>query len=125
MDLFPTACEAAGVGLDHAIEGRSILPTLLGASQDFSDRHLYWVRREGGSWGDRRYLGLDYHAVRKGDLKLLHNDPFSPLELFDLRQDPKEEHNLSESRQPEVKSLARLMQAQAQKAGSVPWQKSP
>ena len=120
MDLFPTACEAAGVEVDHEIEGRSMLPTLLGQVQDFSERTYYWVRREGGG----RYRGLDYHAVRRGDLKLLHNAPFLPLELFDLAADSKEEVELSATRQPEFSELAGLMQAQAQQAGAVPWQKS-
>ena len=69
MDLFPTACEAAGVAVDHEIEGLSILPTLKGEEQDFSDRILYWIRKE----GDQQFLGLDQHAVRRGDIKLLHN----------------------------------------------------
>ena len=65
MDLLPTLCEAAGCDLDHVIEGRSILPTLLGQRQDFAERVLYWVRREGSP----RFLGLCQHAVRQGDLK--------------------------------------------------------
>ena len=120
-DLLPTACEAGGVEVDHEIEGRSFLPTLLGQEQDFSDRSCYWVRREGGAWGNRRYLGQDYHAVRRGDLKLLHNDPFAPLELFDIADDMKEERELSESRPDDFKELSQLMQRQVQQAGAVPW----
>ena len=48
MDLFPTVCEAAGAPIAHEIEGRSIWQTLQGEQQDFSDRILYWLRREGG-----------------------------------------------------------------------------
>jgi len=124
-DLLPTACEAACIGVDHEIEGRSFLPTLLGQDQDFSDRSYYWVRREGGAWGDRRYLGQGYHAVRRGNLKLLHNDPFAPLELFDIAGDMKEACELSGSRPDDFKELGQLMQRQVQQAGGVPWQRTP
>ena len=45
MDLYPTICEAAGAKIAHEIDGRSILPTLLGASQPVEDRFLFWMRR--------------------------------------------------------------------------------
>ena len=48
MDLFPTICEAAGVRIEHEIDGRSILPTLTGNSEREEDRVVFWVRREGG-----------------------------------------------------------------------------
>ncbi len=96
MDWFPTICEIAGVPVEHEIEGRSILPLLHGQSVDFSDRLYYWVRREGGSWQGHPYLGLTYHAVRRGNMKLLHNDPFAPLELYNLGDDAVEQHNLAE-----------------------------
>ena len=118
MDLFPTACEAAGSDPEHAIEGRSILPTLLGQRQDYADRVLYWVRREGSP----RFLGLCQHAVRQGDLKLLHNGAFDPLELFDLGGDAKEQNDRVHSHRDEGAALAQLLQREIQKAGGVPWQ---
>ena len=122
MDFFPTICEIAGLELTHTIEGRSILPLLLGSEVDFSDRVYYWVRREGWSL-QRRYVGNDYHAVRKGDMKLLHNDAFSPLELFDLAEDERETTDLSQTNDTDMKDLCRLMQAHIRQAGAVPWQK--
>jgi arylsulfatase A-like enzyme len=123
MDFFPTACEAAGVEVMHEIEARSILPLLQGTAVDFDDRHYYWVRREGGRWRNHDYLGQDYHAVRHGDVKLLHNDPFSPLELYDLAADAAETKDLSASNHPAQANLRRYMQQQVQQAGGVPWQK--
>ena len=78
MDLFPTVCEATGAPIPDNIEGRSIWQTLQGEHQDFSERLLYWLRREGG----QRFLGQCQHAVRRGDIKLLHNSPFEPLETL-------------------------------------------
>lgn len=123
MDLFPTACEAAGKEVGHGIEGRSILPLLMGRGVDFSGRSYYWVRREGGKWKDHNYLGEDYHAVRKGNMKLLHNDPFAPLELYDMGSDQQEQNDLSSTAHPELNNLRGIMQAQVQKAGAIPWQK--
>ena len=125
MDLFPTICDVAGIKISHPIEGKSFLPTLLGQHQGLNDRLLYWIRREGGI-GDRSpMLGLGYHAVRQGDMKLLHNRPLDPLQMFNLIDDPKEQNNLSSINQPDFQALARLMQQQIQQAGAIPWQKTP
>ena len=97
MDLFPTICEAAGADFAHAIDGRSILPTLLGKPQPPEDRPLFWVRLEGG----RRYQGKPYYAARHGDWKLLANDASEPLRLYQLADDPKETTDLTH-RRPEV-----------------------
>jgi arylsulfatase A-like enzyme len=117
MDLFPTLCDVAGVPCKHQIEGRSILPTLRGEEQDACDRVLYWLRREGG----QRFLGLCQHAVRRGDLKLLHNSPFESLELYDLGSDPYETVNRSNADRAAYAELSRVLQAEMQASGGVPW----
>ena len=119
MDLFPTVCEVAGAPIAHEIEGRSIWQTLQGEQQDFSDRILYWLRREGG----QRFLGQCQHAVRRGDTKLLHNSPFEPLELYDLSSDPLETTNGSQTEMDLFREMSQLFQAETQKAGSIPWQR--
>ena len=119
MDLFPTVCEVAGAPITHEIEGRSIWQTLQGEQQNFSDRILYWLRREGG----QRFLGQCQHAVRRGDLKLLHNSPFEALELYDLSSDPLETTNGSQTQMDLFREMSQLLQAETQKAGCVPWQR--
>jgi len=117
MDLFPTICEVAGVKIDHQIDGRSILPTLLGESQPAEDRILFWVRREGGNFGGRAF-----YAARYGDWKLLQNSPFEPMELYNLADDPQEKQPLDEKH----KMYQRLFTAVREhviQAGAVPWQK--
>ncbi|RKU36291.1 N-acetylgalactosamine 6-sulfate sulfatase [Candidatus Poribacteria bacterium] len=119
IDLFPTACEVADVPLTHELEGRSIWPTLQGEQQDFSERVLYWLRRE----GSQRFLGQCQHAVRLGDIKLLHNSPFEPLELYNLSTDALETTNNAQTEAELFREMSGLFQAETQKSGNVPWQR--
>ena len=116
MDLFPTACEIASASVNHEIEGLSILPTLRGENQDFSDRAMYWVRKDGGP----SFLGLNQHAVRRGNIKLLHNSPFEPLELYDLGNDPQEASD--QAKTGAFWEMGELLQTEMQQNGSIPWQ---
>ena len=118
MDLYATFCEVAGVPVKHAIDGRSLLAALRDPAVTTPKRDLFWPRREGGE----RYQGQDYHAVRSGDWKLLYNDPFAPLELYNLKDDPQETRDVSRSNPEVFGRLSALLRGQIQRAGAVPWQ---
>ncbi len=118
MDLYPTVCAAAGAPFTHCIEGRSILPTLLGEPQPLEDRILFFHRREGGD----RYGGLTINAARQGPWKLLQNSPFAPLELYNLERDPLEERDLSNAERQKFRELSAALRVQVQRGGAVPWQ---
>ena len=117
MDLLPTICQAIRVKMEHEIDGRSILPTLLGKAQPAEDRVLFWVRREGGNFGGRAF-----YAARHGDFKLLQNGPFEPPQLYNLTDDPKEEHPL-DKKHPMYQELFDALRDHIIQAGAVPWQK--
>lgn len=118
MDLMPTICEAAGAQPPARIDGRSILAALCGKPADLPPRDLFFIRREGGP-----FFGLTIHAVLRGDMKLVHNSPFGPLELYNLKDDPREERDLAE-KMPKVRTdLARAMQHQVIRSGGIPWNK--
>ena len=119
MDLFLTICDVADVKLDHKVDGRSILPTLLGEAQPAEDRTLFWVRREGGGYGGRAF-----YAARYGDWKLLQNSPFEPLQLYNLADDPKEQQPLNKNHKM-YKQLFTALREHIIEAGAVPWQKYP
>lgn len=119
MDLYPTLVEAAGGAIDHQIPAKSFLPLLLGESMSHADRPLYFVRREGGT----RYGGLTIQAVLLNDWKLLQNSPFEKQELYNLKSDPGEEHNLLDEQPEKYKELNALMMEFIQKGGKVPWQR--
>jgi len=119
MDLYPTICEAAGANINHNIDGRSILPTLLGESQPAEERFLFWVRREGGGYGGRAY-----YAARYDDYKLVQNSPFEPMELYNLKDDPQEQNPLGRNNNM-YQRLFTALRNHIIEAGAVPWQKYP
>jgi arylsulfatase A-like enzyme len=94
-DVLPTAAEIAGVTPPAAIDGVSVLPTLLGRQQDLSDRYLYWEFHERGF----------QQAIRMGDWKAVRLGPDEELELYDLSQDIGEQHNVA-AEHPQV--IARI-----------------
>lgn len=84
-DVLPTAAEIAGVKPPGAIDGVSILPTLLGRSQDMEDRFLYWEFFERGF----------QQAVRWRNWKAIRSAPGRDLELYDLSKDISESNNVA------------------------------
>ena len=84
------------------------------------ERDLFWMRREGGLL----YNGQDYYAVRRGAWKLVHNEPFKTLELYNLEKDPLEQHDAAKENRQVFEELSRALRAHLQRAGAVPWQKS-
>jgi len=118
MDLYPTICEAVGSNVPAGIDGRSILPILTGQEESLPERDLVWVRRE----GNMTYRARDYYALRRGDWKLVQNSPFEDYELYNLREDPREQTNLADA-EPEVyRSLVESLMQHIQGAGRIPWQ---
>ena len=120
MDIFPTVCEAAGVKIDHEIDGRSFLPTLLGRQQP--DGRTIAVL--GPSRRRRPYGGRAYYAARQGDFKLLQNSPFEPLKLYNLAGRPEGGHPLDD-KHPMYRKLFNALQSPHQQSRRIPWQRPP
>jgi arylsulfatase A-like enzyme len=89
-DFLPTAAEIAGLPPPQGIDGVSILPALLGKRPAPHD-HFYWEFHEGGF----------AQAVRQGDWKVVRQLPKFELELFNLKDDIGETHNVA-ARHPDV-----------------------
>lgn len=118
MDLFATACEAAGANAATDIDGVSFLPTLLDHRQTARQRDLYFVRREGGP----AYGGKTIEALIRGDWKLLQDSPFAPLELYNLKADPQETTNLATREKKIFNDLSAALRQHIQRGGETPWQ---
>jgi arylsulfatase A-like enzyme len=119
MDIFPTVLDAAGIEFKHKIDGHSFLPTLLGKQQPLLRENWFFRRREGGT----RYAGKTIEALRQGEWKLLQNSPFEPLELYNLKADPREEQDLATKNRKKFNELSVTLRKEIQRYGRVPWQK--
>jgi arylsulfatase A-like enzyme len=119
FDLFPTFVELAGAEPAADLDAVSLLPLLKGEAIN-APRDLYFVRREGGL----AYGGKSYEALIRGDWKLLQNNPYSPLELYNIRTDPQEKDNLAASHRAVFNELAAALRIQIQRGGATPWQPS-
>ncbi len=118
MDIFATACEAAGVEPPAGIDGVSFLPTLLGKPHSEAQRDLYFVRREGGP----PYGGKTIESLIRGPWKILQDSPFATLELYNLQDDPQETTNLIGKQRKTAAELSAALREQIQRGGAVPWQ---
>lgn len=117
FDLFPTFIELAGATPADDLDALSLVPILHGKSLD-SHRDLYFTRREGG----QAYGGKTYEAIIHGPWKLLQNDPYSPLELYNLTDDPYERNNVAAMHGKIVNQLSAALRVHIQRGGATPWQ---
>ena len=94
-DLLPTYCELSGATSPKEIDGVSILPTLLGQTEkQTKHEYLYW---ESPGYGGQQGIRMgDWKGVRM----MLNKGP-SPLQLFNLKDDPSEKHDVAKEH-PEI-----------------------
>lgn len=118
FDVFPTFLELAGVPPSPDLDAVSLVPLLEGRAMP-EGRELYFVRREGGA----AYGGKSYEAIVRGEWKLMQNNPWSPLELYHLKNDPQETTNLAGKAPKVFNELSTALRRHIQRGGSVPWQK--
>jgi arylsulfatase A-like enzyme len=83
-DLFPTLCDLAGIKTPAAVEGRSLLPVMRGEKTRVRDWLLGAYKASQRMVRDDRWKLMKYnaHGVKN-------------VQLFDLRADPDEIHNLA------------------------------
>ena len=87
LDFFPTFLELAGVSdYKGTLDGDSLVPLLHGKS--LKDRALFWHVAS-------TYKNPPCSVIRKGDWKLIQYLKEGNIELYNLRKDLKESHNLA------------------------------
>jgi len=117
MDFFPTLANIAGANVDHKINGINLTPVLKGGAPIQTDRTVYWMRREGG-----QHNGLAYYAARKGNIKILQNNPFEAFKGYDLDKDPLEKNPINTKDNELFKALKFSLQEHIRASGKIPWQ---
>lgn len=103
-DLLPTLLELAGLEVEDAFEGRSLLPMVSGEvaslEPEFYITECTWMRKHGWrtpEWKLIRALEPDFHFK-------------PPVELYNLVTDPRENHDLAGERPDVVDALTRRME---------------
>jgi len=125
MDWMPTFLELTGSKPSSPVDAISFLTLLTNKESTPSQnglldtRPLFFVRRE----GQDTYKGMAIQAIRLGDWKLLQPNPFSPFELYNLAEDPRETTNLVDQQKGKRDELIKLLMEHIRRGGAVPWQK--
>ncbi len=101
-DMFATLGEIAGYEIESKTDGLSMLPELLGQSNQQEHEFLYW---EFPSYGGQVAIRMgDYKVVR---LNLSNNDT-PTLELYNLKNDPEERNNIASNHPDILKKAAQI-----------------
>ncbi|MBN1505941.1 MAG: sulfatase [Sedimentisphaerales bacterium] len=114
-DFYPTMLEMAGLPLEpqQHLDGRSTVPLLKGTA-GLSRQAIYWhyphYSNQGGKPGG---------AVRASDFKLIESYEDGRLELYNLRADLGEQHDLSAEMPDKAAELRQMLHQWRQEVGAV------
>lgn len=101
-DFLPTVCDITGISTPHDIDGISYLPVLKGLEQPEHDYLYYEFYEKQGT-----------QAVIQDDWKLISLQVNAPkkthYELYNLKTDPKEQHNVAVLHPDRVEQLKALI----------------
>ncbi|MDP7012748.1 MAG: sulfatase-like hydrolase/transferase, partial [Verrucomicrobiota bacterium] len=113
IDWYPTLLDLAGVAVpkQQKVDGVSIVPLLKGGS--IADRLLYWHYPHYGNQG-----GEPSSIVAQDDWKLIHYHEDARDELYHLRNDPAERHDLAKRHPSKAKALRTNLDAWLKATGA-------
>jgi arylsulfatase A-like enzyme len=91
LDLLPTVCDLAGVPVPPEAKGHSLRPLLQGAEMD-----------ELAAFSESLHSSVfQIKSIRQDGYKLIYDPTYETVELYDVRQDPREQVNLADAK-PEI-----------------------
>jgi arylsulfatase A-like enzyme len=105
MDVFPTLLDLTLNKKVEGIDGQSYASVLKG-KESWEDRTVFWISKKARphSTGDSKAA-----VVRSGDYKLIQFLETKKIELYNLKEDISEEHDLSEKEPKKAKELLELL----------------
>lgn len=124
IDFYPTLLDIAGVQLDHAVDGISLVPTLKGGTAPQRDA-LFWHYPHYSNQG-----GFPGGAVRMGDWKLVERYEDGRAHLYNLSNDIGERQDLADAHPNRVRQMRRRLHTWYRevdakflqpKEGNTPW----
>ncbi len=104
-DVFPTFADLAGVDINVIprlkTNGVSIMPLLQTTPEPMPERTLYWEFGKQAGDPNSGIIGEVYQAARRGQWKAVRYGLESPVELYEINNDPGESKDLSKEH-PEI-----------------------
>ena len=123
IDLFPTVAAAAGIEIDHLVDGIDLTSALRGEKLD--RQSLYWHYPHYSNQG-----GIPGGAIREGKYKLFERYEDGRVHLYDLKNDIGEEKDLASEKPELVQEMRKRLhqwykevdaQFLQEKEGKMPW----
>ena len=107
MDVFPTLMDLALNKTVAGIDGKSYAKVLKG-KETWEDRTVFWVSKKARphSTGDSKAM-----VVRSGDYKLLNFLESDRFELYNLKKDISETHNLASEEPAKLAEMKKILKA--------------
>ena len=115
IDIMPTTLDLLDLPTPTGMQGRSLLPLIQDASNDktcssivnFEQRTIFCETILGGFQSTKELEQTKLRCVRTKEWKLIYTNGLNgdKYELYDLRNDPKEEKNVVEKNPEIVKEL--------------------
>jgi arylsulfatase A-like enzyme len=124
LDLAPTICDMAGLPRQAEMQGISLLPAVQG--QPFEGRDHVLTALPLANPGDtvevvddlmRTVVEWQPVTITTEQWSLLYATPNDPVELYDLRSDPKQATNVAAKHPDVIRSLLKLYAEDLRRAG--------
>lgn len=113
QDILPTMAELTGQSVPVQSDGKSILPTLLGEmNKQAQHDYLYFefINGKATSYTARALRQGSWKVVQRSEKTKSRKIELLPIELYNLKNDPSENHDLSAEHPEIVEKLECLME---------------